>query len=90
MGQESADLLDRIRATTQLALEVRKGQTRSYVQAAQQLADFVLDVAPLRSVIEAACALPRECDACAAKPGAPTLCSMCLAVRELRAAIGRS
>lgn len=30
--------------------------------------------------------LPDECDACAAKPGAPDLCRMCLAVRALKSA----
>jgi len=29
-------------------------------------------------------ALPDECDACKAKPGAPTLCTLCLAVRALK------
>lgn len=29
-------------------------------------------------------ALPDECDSCKAKPGAPVLCALCLAVRELK------
>lgn len=34
-------------------------------------------------------ALPDECDACKAKPGAPVLCTLCLAVRELKGAVER-
>jgi hypothetical protein len=35
-------------------------------------------------VIDAAHALPKECEACAAKPGSPELCTLCLALRHLR------
>jgi hypothetical protein len=34
-------------------------------------------------------ALPDECDACRAKPGAPTLCALCLAVRALKGEAAR-
>lgn len=41
---------------------------------------------PLASFVSA---LPDECDACAAKPGAPTLCRLCLAVRALKSNVRR-